>query len=239
MNIENIAGEPRKRLGKVKLLLLVGAVAAIVLFIAHSAWKYSGSNKWELVRDKDGVQVYALKIPGLAKKQFKVVARMKTTLNRVAAAMTDTSSEACKEFFPSCVGGEVLEPYSAKSQYFVQAFRVELPRPLSPRDLVVKTELSQDPQSKSMVVRCTALPDRIPPDACCVRIKNMHNSWRFTPVDNGEVEVEFSSNAESPVPYFLANFIAPITGSRFVGHLEQFFNKEKYQHAEFALAKAP
>ena len=239
MTIDSTNTMPKKRLGKARVLSLASALVVAILVMAHFAWKYSGSNKWELARDKNGVQVYSLKVPGVAKKQFKAVTRIKTTLNRVAAAMTDTSSEACKEFFPSCISGDVLEPWSPQSQYFIQAFRVELPRPFSPRDLVVKTEFSQDPQSKSMLVRCTALPDRLPENACCVRIKNMHNSWRFTPAENGEIEVEFSSNSESPVPYFLANLLAPTTGTRFLGRLEKFYNKEKYQHAEFAFAKEP
>ena len=239
MTIESATTQPRKRFGKASVLSLVSALLVAALIIAHFTWKYSGSNQWELALDKNGVQVYSLKVPGFAKKQFKAVTRIKTTLNRVVTAMTDTSSEACREFVPTCTSGEVLEPWNPQNQYLIQAFRVELPRPLSPRDLVIKTEFSQDPQSKSMLVRCTALPDRLPENVCCVRIRNVHNSWRYTPVENGEIEVEFSSNAESPVPYFLANLLAPASGVRLFGRLEKFYNKDKYQHTEFAFVKEP
>jgi hypothetical protein len=239
MSIDNAATQSRKRLSKAKIIFLVGALVVAVLVVAHVAWKYSGSNKWELVLDKNGVQVYAVKVPGVAKKQFKAVTRIKTTLNRIVTAMTDTSTEACREFVPTCTSGEVLEPWNPQNQYLVQAFRVDLPRPLSPRDLVIKTEFHQDPQSKSLLIRCTALPDRIPPNECCVRIKNVHNTWRYTPVEDGEIEVEFSSNAESPIPYFVANLLAPSSGVRLFSRLEKFYNRDKYQHTEFAFVREP
>lgn len=222
-----------------KVLSFGSALVLAILLVAHFAWKYSGSNKWELEINKNGVQVYALKSPGFTLKKFKAVTRMKTTLNRVVAAMMDTSSEACQEFAPGCTSGKVLEPWNSQSQYFIQSYRVVLPAPFSPRDLVIKSQFSQDLQSKAVLVKCTALPDMLPPNACCVRVKDMHNSWRYTPLENGEIEVEFLGDYDPTIPYFMFNQVVPGALEGLLGHMESFFNKEKYQQADFAFVREP
>jgi hypothetical protein len=226
---------PRRSLWRkaVKVLAIAGAVLIVLLIVAHFAWKYSGSNQWELALDRSGVRVYALKAPGTPLKQFRAVTRMKTTLNRIVAAMTDTSTEACAEFVPGCVSGAILEPWSVQSRQYVQAYRVAFPRPFTPRDLIVKTTFSQDPKSKSMLVECTALPDALPRDACCIRVTEMHNSWRYTPVGNGEIEVEFLANYDAGIPYVIFNRAGPIGMPQILKRLEGFFNKPKYQQTTF------
>jgi hypothetical protein len=237
---ENTTTRSRTVLNTVVKILSFGiAVVLVILVVAHFAWKYSGSNKWELALDKDGVKVYALKSPGSALKQFKAVTRIRTKLNSVVAAMTDTSSEACSEFVPGCTSGEILEPLTSQSQYFIQSYRVDFPRPFSPRDLVIKTQFSQDLQSKAVFVQCTALPDRLPRNACCFRVTNMHNSWRYTPLENGELEVEFLGNYDIGIPYPMFNRVIPGALHDLLLHLEGFFNKDKYQHTEFAFAQQP
>ena len=54
-----------------KVLSFGSALVLAILLVAHFAWKYSGSNKWELEINKNGVQVYALKSPGFTLKTIQ------------------------------------------------------------------------------------------------------------------------------------------------------------------------
>jgi len=240
MTKENTITQPRKVLSNVVRLLSFGSALVIaILVVAHFAWKYSGSNKWELELDKHGVKVYALKSPGSTLKQFKAIARIKTTLNRVVAAMTDTSTEACAEFAPGCTSGAILEPWNPQTLYFIQSYHVNFPFPFSDRDLLIKTQFSQDLQNKAVFVQCTALPNKIPHDARSFRVTDLHNSWRFTPLEDGELEVEFLGNYDPGMPYLMFNNVVPDALSHLLPHLERLFNKDKYQHAEFAFVREP
>jgi hypothetical protein len=204
------------------------------LVAAHFAWKHSGSNKWELVREANGVKVYALKAPGSTLKQFKGVTRVKAHLNAIMATMTDTSTEACREFVPGCVSGRILQPWDTQKHSFIQSYRLMLPKPMIPRDLVIKSSFSQDPKTKSLFVECDAMPELLPPDdSCCYRITHMHNSWRYTPVGNGELELEFRSNYDIGLPYVLVNHAGPAGIPQFLPKLVQVFNRDKYQHKQF------
>jgi ribosome-associated toxin RatA of RatAB toxin-antitoxin module len=240
MTTKNTITQPKRLLRKAVKVLSFGSVLVIaVLVVAHFAWKYSGSNKWELVLEQNGVKVYALKSPGSTLKRFKAVARINTTLNRVVAAMTDTSTEACAAFVPGCTSGEISEPWNTHSLYYIQAYHVDFPFPFSDRDFVIKTQFSQDLRNKAVLVQCTALPDKLPQNVHSFQVTDMHNSWQFTPLENGEIEVEFLANYDLGMPYFMFNNAVPGTLSDLLPRLEGLFNKDKYQHAEFAFVKEP
>src|SRR5207245_2164817 len=54
---------------------------------------------------------------------------------------------------------------------------------LDDREFVVKSELWQDPKTKTLFYTLTGVPDRIPPDDCCVRIPVMRNKWTLNPLN--------------------------------------------------------
>jgi hypothetical protein len=226
--------QPRRRLRIFGKILLFGAlILAAGLVVAHFAWKYSGSNQWEFVREANGVKVYALKAPGTTLKQFKGITRIKTRLNPIVATMTDTSTEACRTFVPGCVSGKIFQPWDPQTHSFIQGYRVMLPKPMVPRDLVIKTTFSQDPKTNSLFVQCDALPELLPRDPCCFQVTHMHNSWRYTPVGNGELELEFRSNYDIGFPYVLVNHAGPTGIPQFLPPLVNVFNRVKYQHTQF------
>jgi hypothetical protein len=240
MTKDSTTTRPRKVLRKVVRILSFGSgLLVAILFVAHFAWKYSGSNQWELELDKDGIKIYSLKVPGSTLKRFKGVTRIKSTLNRVVATMSDSSTEGCREFDPTCTAGQILEPWNTESLYFVRYFRLDFPRPFSPRDLVVRTQFSQDPRNKAVLVQVSALVGEVPLNPCCVRITHLYNNWRYTPLDNGEIEVEFSGDYDFGIPYVMFNRLVPGALYGLLSSLEGVFNEEKHQHTEFAFVKKP
>jgi hypothetical protein len=224
---------------KIAKFVSLGALTLVaILLIAHMAWNRSGSNQWELEIDKDGVKVYSLKSPGSSLKQFKMVTRIKTTLNRVVASLTDSDLENCKEWYKErCVGVQSVVPWNQKGQHYVTLFRVNYPSPFSPRDILTKGQFTQDPKSKAVFVEFTAAPDMLPKNDCCFRIVHMSNTWRLTPLENGEIEVENTHNTDFGLPYILYNRRMPDALYNVGINLPKFFNKEKYNNASFDFIK--
>jgi hypothetical protein len=199
---------PKKR-GWVRKLfrfaLITGLIMVVGLFMAHVIWKMSGSGKWQLALDKDGVQVYTMKVPGSTLKHFKAVGKVKTSLQRVMTVFTDSSMQHCHDIMSNCLTSSVVVPWNANDHYWVGAVRAGLPKPFAPRELVMKDQFSQDPQTKTLFIEITAAPDLLPPDNCCVRITQMDNKWRWTPLKNGEFEVEVIEDMDVKLPYILWN----------------------------------
>lgn len=232
--------QPRSLFRKVlKVLAYGGALVVVILVIAHFAWKYSGSGQWKVIRDRKGVRIYSLKEPGSTRLRFKVVTQIHAKLDAIVAAMTDTTTEGCRNFIEGCTSGTIFKPWDSQTLNYVQAYRIAVKPPFAPRDLAIKTQVSRDPKTKALLMEMTSVPELVPVDSCCVRMTDLHNRWRFTPLQNGMVEVEFTQDDDPRVPYFMYNRIIPIGHTWMRRNTERVFNKEKYQHAEYDFLKAP
>jgi hypothetical protein len=221
-----------------KIVSLVSLTLVAIFSIAHLAWKNSGSNQWELEIDKDGVKVYSLKAPDSALKRFKGVTRVKTTLNRAVAAMLDPDLENCMDWLRGCVSLQQVEPWNLQGQYLINFYRTNSQPPFSPRESVLKVQVTQDAKSKAVLVEFTAIPDMLPKNDCCYRILYMRNSWRYTPLENGEIEVEHLQDVDRGIPYIRANMKAPGGIYFILTRLPKLLNKEKYHHASFDFIKS-
>jgi hypothetical protein len=231
------------RSGKLLRMAIGVLLAVIVLSITiplarNLLWKYSGSGKWELELDKNGIKVYSSKSPGSNLKQFKGVIQIHSNLNRIVAVMMDTSTDGCRKFDPGCTVGEIVEPWNPKDLYWIQYYRSAFVPPYAPRDFVLKTQFSQDPQSKAVMVRVTALPDMLPANSCCLRIRHINNTWRYTPLGDGKVEVEFLGDYDLGTPYYEFNRRTANNIYRLFSHLEKIFNAEQ-NPAQYAFIKEP
>jgi hypothetical protein len=220
-----------------KALSVVGLVAVALVVIAHFAWKYSGSNKWELVIDQNGIKVYSMKTPGSVLKHFRGVTRVKATLDSAVVAMLAHDVKHCAEWFPTCSMGQTIEPFNPTDLSDVSFYRLDLPRPFMPREFLLASQVSQDLNSGAALVTFTAVPDRLPRNACCFRMAEMHNSWKFTPLGNGEIEVEFTEHMDQGLPYVLVNQNMARGVYRTLKFLPRYLGQQEWQNAKVDFIK--
>src|SRR5580692_1806942 len=104
---------------------------------------------------------------------------------------------------------------------------------LQPREFVVKSELSQDPETKALLYTVTGAPNRIPPDNCCVRIPLMKNRWTLNPLKAGDLEVEWLVEMDigGAVPYVLQNEVLPEGMWTFAPKVQEIIEQDKYKNA--------
>ena len=62
---------------------------------------------------------------------------------------------------------------------------------------------------------------------------DMHNSWKFTPLENGEVEVEFTENMDQGLPYLLVNNMLPNGVYQTLGVLQKYFDQDDWKNAKY------
>jgi hypothetical protein len=198
----------------------------------------SGSNQWELEIEKDGVKVYSIKSSGSSMKIFKCIARGQYTLSQFVAALLldDDGLESCRDWIPTCFGYEPVEPWSSQTLSNTNLWRIGLFFPFSPREIVNKSLLSQDKQSKALSIDVIAAPNKIPPNDGYVRVTELHNTWRLNPLENGEIEIEFVQDVDlgGLFPDFLTNLAGPSSLYTLLHtQLPGLLDKEKYRNAKF------
>lgn len=222
-----------------KVLLVVVLLAAVGLTIAHFAWKYSGSSQWELWRDKKGVAIYTMKVPGATKLRFKVRTRIRTTMDRIVAGMTDTSTEGCQHFVTGCISGPVFKQFDEKELRYVQAYKISFNERafLKPVAFVNNVQFERDRKTGTVTVTLDARPELIPKDDCCTPFTELHNVWKFTPLENGLIEMEVIEHDNPPFPYWMYNRALKINHTWMRRNAERVFNKEKYANARFAFLR--
>ena len=212
-----------------KSLAIAGAVLLTLAVAAHLAYMYSGSGQWEKAIDKQGITVFTLKAPGSLVKRVRGVTHVRTTMNTaVSLMMKDAEAvENCREWFPGCTDTQVVQPWNPKDRTWLILFRVRAFRPFAAREFLVRGRATQDPRTKAVLIEYTGVPDEIPENPCCVRVPHLANSWRFTPLDNGTVEVENHMNVDIGIPYFMFNRFVPGGQWRLLGKLQKSLDKRK------------
>jgi len=226
--IESPAVKPKTRLRKLgKILFRVSVSVVVLVFFAQLIWKFSGSNQWKLIQEKDGVKIYSLKAPGSDLLQFRAIGRIHSTLPGVVAWMRDP--DAC--VIQGCTGSYEIQRAGEQLQYNYFQY--------GKRDFVTVAYVYQNPDTKQVVVNVSAAVDKVPPRDGYFRITNLNNTWRITPVENGQVEIQIENNMDPGgyVPNVLFNMRRPKGMYHILTHLESWVAKDKYQNAKFDFIK--
>ena len=168
-----------------------------MVHVANLLWKASGSNQWTLELETNGVKVHSLKSPGAYNKQYKAVMRAKYSLSQLVGGLIENSTlDNCKNHIPGCIDLKVIEPWSSKTMSDTMLWKLELPPPFSPRETVIRSQVFQDPNTKTVTVEIMAAPSSTPRNADSVRLTHLHNRWRYIPVGKGEVDIEFQQDLD-------------------------------------------
>lgn len=237
MSNEDVVVRPaRSRAAKFgRGVLYTIAVLFVLGFVAKTIWKYSGSNRWELVAEnkKKRVRVYVLKSPGTELEQTRAIAPMKSSLAGLVKFMQDP--DVCNDV--GCDHSRTIERVDDQLQY--TTFRFPYPGPFRPRELITRAHFSQNPNTKEVLLEYAATPDLLPPDPCCYRVTRMNNTWRFRPIGNGEVEVEVLMNMDEGgfLPDVLSNLARRKVLLGALPGIAKLVAKPKYQEAKFDFIK--
>jgi hypothetical protein len=213
-----------------KALLIVSLALTMLLFAARLVWRFSGSNQWELVRDEKGVKIYTLKSPGSDLIKVKGIGRFRTTMAAVVKFMTDPAT--CEYY--NCYDSHVIERVDDHLLYSTARYRY--PYPFKPREIVMRTQIHQNPQTKEVLMVNTSVPDKAPLSDCCFRVAEMNNTIRLTPLGNGEVEVEYIQNMNEGgyVPDLLLNTNRPAIFYMIFRNFQKLLDKEKFQNVKLS-----
>jgi hypothetical protein len=228
---------PRKSWGRRLVSFSWRALVALVVIyaVARAGWKFSGSNEWELWRDRKGVQIYTLKQPGADLERVRGVVTVKSSMSGMVKWLLD--DDTCKDI--GCTNAKTWGVVDERIRY--STFRYDLPKPFKPREFVVREHVHQIPSTKEVWLEIGAVPEKLPPNDCCVRVTNMSNTWRLTPVGKGMIEVEYTLNMNEGgfVPDLILNKDRPRYIYSELRKLQKYLESPKYKNAKYDFIVEP
>ena len=111
--------------------------------------------------------------------------------------------------------------------------QTKVPWPVSDRDIITKSHLTQDTVTKVVTIRSEALPEYLPKDTEHVRVPYAISQWRFIPQKRGLVKIIFTLeiDAGGSVPRWLVNMTATKGPYQTIRKLRSEVRRKKYRDA--------
>lgn len=215
-------------------LFVVTLLSLIFTLSAHAA---NDSSDWELETEEEDIQlkIFTREISGSNLKAFKGEMIVSAKLSSLASLLLD--SNAAPDWMHQCEKFEIIEQLSPQNAviYFING----APWPVSDRDAVISTVMSQNPETLDLRIDVKALVDRLPEDEDYVRIPRMIGFWSFSPMSGGDVKVVYQVHAEpgGSLPAWLANSVVVDTPYHTLSNMRDMLVLEKYKQAELSFVK--
>lgn len=209
----------------------------ILLFLTVNI---SFASQWELIKNKDSIQVYTRDIPGSAISEFRGIVTISSSLDSILGVLDDI--RACPEWVYQCAQPALINSLNFNERFVYQVN--DFPFPARNRDTILNAQLRQDPQTKIITIKLQAYPGYCNnrDSAICkkinqsklVRINKSSGYYQLEPLTNGQVKVTWQHHAEpgGDLPNWLVNNLITDTPFYTLKKLASIVKKEKYQNAK-------
>lgn len=183
-----------------KFLFFTVSILLSTVFIA------AAQPDWRLKQDRENIKVYTKNIINSPLKAIKIVGNVNASLSALTAVLLDINST--KDWVYATKSISVLKIISPSELIYYS--ELEIPWPVSNRDFIVLLKVTQDEKTKTVSVDGFNRPAYLPPNKNIVRIQQSFSKWLITPVQNGQLKIEYVLEVDpgGSVPAWLINLFA-------------------------------
>jgi hypothetical protein len=184
---------------------MIKRLLLLVLLIKLPGFALS-QGKWQLVRDQDGIKVYTRRLTSEKFKEVRATFQVKGSEDQLIRLLQnipiykDWSYGTKRTFLISRKGRDSLIYYS----------EIELPWPLSNRDLVVELTFKRDTAARLLHIQAKNLPGIVPPGPRLVRVPFSLAEWNVKVLPNNILDIEYTLRTDpgGALPAWLVNMAA-------------------------------
>ena len=165
-----------------------------------------GQTDWKLSTDKEGIKIYVSDLPGSKVKALKVECEINATQSQLVALLMDVNKSA--EWIYHTKSCMLIKQVSPSELYYYS--EINLPWPASNRDFVAHLIVTQNPDTKVVVIDGPAVPGMVPEKKGVVRIVNSTGKWIILPKGPDHVKVIYTLHADpgGNIPAWIVNMFA-------------------------------
>ncbi len=181
--------------------------------------------EWELKKEKNNIKVFVRDSTVSGIKEIKVITTVKASVERLVEIVYDI--ESYPEWVPNLETAEILETVSKREIYYY--FQADVPWPFRNRDDVMRFVMKEDHDNGGVTIIFTGHPDYIPEKDKIVRLSLNKGHWKFTPISNGEVEIDylFFTDEGKGYPNWIVNMFIIDGPFETVSNLKEFVNNNQ------------
>ncbi len=202
----------------------------ILMVTIFSVGIVEAKSPWELSKQSDGIQVFVRDSPNSKLKSFRAVVIMPTRLTSLVAVLEDTT--VFPRLFHNCKSAKSLK--KAGHNEFYNYIVTAMPWPVSSRDSIIQSIISQNKKTKRVDIAINSMPNMVPQKSGIVRIQHLVGRWAFTPLKNGMTKVVYELNIVpgGNIPAWLVNLLVVDTPFYTLLKLRKLVKEPVYKNAK-------
>jgi hypothetical protein len=207
--------------------------SAFYLLILCSFPAYA--QEWTLKKNEEGIKVYTRLPEGSKLEEVRATVRVKTSLSAFTALLKDVPGYT--DWAYNCVESKMVLAICDTAQCYYS--HTSLPWPASDRDLIFRSSLKQDEETKIIRTNSVCVPDMLDENEGIVRIREGITAWTLTPVAGGFVDVNYyvNINPGGSVPAWLVNSTIDMGPFNALQKVRELLEGGKYKNATFWFIK--
>ena len=203
---------------------------AFLFFLSSSVF---AQEDYVFKNEKDGVKVYYKKTDDVHD------VKLTTSFQSSASALVKLFSEVSK--FPTwgykISESKLLKKVSATEIYYYSV--IDFPWPMSDRDVIMHSTLSQDPKTGIVTSLSEAVPDYLPEKEGLVRMTIADTKWIIHKASGGNINVEYyiHSHPGGNIPAWLVNMAIDVGPRETIKAMRDILQEPEYKSARLAHIK--
>ncbi|MBF0236382.1 MAG: START domain-containing protein [SAR324 cluster bacterium] len=210
-----------------------GLLVLLISLLLSGLWGQAVRAEWELKDEKDGIKVFVQKVPGSDYDEFKGVVTLKTSVASVLAMLDDTPSYT--KWIDKCAEAKLIKLISFTERYIYQVS--DLPWPVDDRDVVIHSVITQEAETKAIIVSTEADAKYEYPssDGDNVRVPFSQGYYRILDIGDGQTEITWRLHTVpgGSIPTSLVNALLVEMPMNTLKNLKKEIMQKKYQTAAF------
>lgn len=197
-----------------RLLLIIFSIA---FYLSASA------QKWEMVKEKDGITIYTQVEEGTKLKGYKGESYINAPASRVLDVIENVNNTDWWDKNLTQIKVLQYEKYKRARYYLVY----DLPWPVTDRDLCVEVKVETNSATGVSKVKAGPLPGVIPEKPEIIRIKDYHQTWTIEPAgsNRSRVILEGFIDPEGTIPDWVINWLIVDSPVKIIEGLRQKLEK--------------
>lgn len=211
----------------------------LILFQLSSSFTFIDSEnlEWRLKKIDNGITVYTRESTTSSFSELKMHGVFETTISAVIALFKDIPNYTSWVY--NCTVSESVKASTDGEDYYYSV--TSAPWPVSDRDVVVHSKVSQDPQTwvvKSVSEHIDGIVDK---KDGLERVPLLKSAWTLIPLDDGKVDITYHLSVDPGglIPSWLSNLTLTIGPYNTMLALKEEITRMKYKDARFEYIHEP
>jgi len=178
------------------------------------------AQKWDFVKEQEGIKLFTRKDENSSLKSFKGEMDVTTTMDKVCELLGNVKNH---NWWDENLREIKVLTYE-KDKYFQYYLIYHVPWPFTDRDLCVEANVSTDPSTHRRTITATPLSNVIPEKPGLIRIKKYWQKWTIQPMGNGVIRLTLEGFVDPAgnVPSWLYNMVIVETPLKVMRRVKKF-----------------